>query len=208
VSRHRGFRQFISWVSHSKNKALLKCLGYKTRQGMLPNFRTSSSDLRLPFEGKKIHCISHKFLQHLPQRTRTALLTLQQNNVVTIRLESKVWALGSDCLFRFPVGSYGRLEKRYLQPAQPRAGRWWVRASERFTHASNIDSSQLQHHCESSHVAHGASRRGMGAADHLWHSKTEYKGSIIKLSPWCDLKFFLKICVNQPWVKTTVSYKW
>jgi len=27
---------------------------------------------------------------------------------------------------RFPVGSHRRLEKRYLQPVNPRARRWWV----------------------------------------------------------------------------------
>jgi len=59
---------------------------------------------------------------------------------------------------QFLVGSYRRLEKRYMLPVQPRARPWWVEGN-----GSRIVLPLTRHqckiHCESSRVTHDARKR-------------------------------------------------
>ena len=56
------------------------------------------------------------------------------------------------------------LQKRYVRPVQPRAGRWWLGVRERFncgltTKLQCCQWHQSSIHCERSHLASGASKR-------------------------------------------------
>jgi len=60
--------------------------------------------------------------------------------------------------FRYPVGSYRRLPKRYFWLVQPPARDWYVGVRKRFTCVLPLTCHQCNIHCRSSRVTHGASK--------------------------------------------------
>ena len=88
----------------------------------------------------------------------------------------------------FNVGLHRRLEKRYLRPVQPRAHRWWEGARERFTRGA-ATCHQCSIHCESSRVAHGASKWRWAlqtTLDIRTPTKGVRKANTTELHFWCN----------------------